>query len=121
MPRDRQPAIRGRLAVLTSGLGLVNTQQTAADIVVQGRVQGVGFRDFAQRRALTRGLVGYVLNLQDGRVRVQVEGARGLIEELIGDLEKGPPLSRVERVTVRWRLATGHFNSFAIRYAEPEP
>jgi acylphosphatase len=99
----------------------VNTQRTAAEIVVEGRVQGVGFRDFARRRALTLGLAGYVMNLKDGRVRVHAEGPRGLIEELTRHLEKGPPLSRVERVTVRWLPATGRFSAFGIRYAEFEP
>jgi acylphosphatase len=93
----------------------------AAEITVEGHVQGVGFRNFAQRRALTLGLAGYVLNLKDGRVRVHAEGARDLIQELARHLEKGPPLSRVERVTIRWLPPTGRFSSFAVRYAEFEP
>jgi len=39
----------------------------------------------------------------------------------VRDLEKGPPLSRVERVSVRWLPATGRFAGFNIRYAEFEP
>jgi acylphosphatase len=93
----------------------------AAEITVEGHVQGVGFRDFAQRRALTLGLTGYVKNLKDGRVRLHAEGARDLIEELTHHLEKGPPLARVDRVAVRWLPATGRFGSFGIRYAEFEP
>ena len=95
----------------------MNAQRAAAEIIVEGHVQGVGFRDFAQRRALALGLAGYVMNLKDGRVRVHAEGARGLIEELARHLEKGPPLARVERATVRWLPATGRYSSFAIRYA----
>ena len=92
----------------------------AAEITVEGHVQGVGFRNFAQRRALTLGLAGYVLNLKDGRVRVHAEGARDLIQELARHLEKGPPLARVERVAVRWLPPTSRFNSFAIQDAEFE-
>jgi acylphosphatase len=58
------------------------------------------------------------MNLKDGRVRVRVEGSRGLIEELARDLEKGPPLSHVQTVAVSWRPVTGRFRSFGIRYAE---
>jgi len=99
----------------------VNGQRTAAEIVVEGDVQGVGFRNFAQRRAALLGLSGYVMNLKDGRrLRVLAEGSRGFIEDLVKHLEKGPPLARVERVSVRWLVPTGRFGAFDIRYAEFE-
>lgn len=84
-------------------------------------MHGVGFRNFAQRRASLLGLSGYVMNLKDGRVRVHAEGPRDVLEELMRHLEKGPPLARVERVNVRWLAPTGRFAAFAIRYAEFEP
>jgi acylphosphatase len=90
----------------------------AADIVVEGRVQGVGFRGYAQRKAAALGLQGYVMNTRDGRVRVRAEGERETIEELVRDLQKGPPLSKVARVGVTWLAPTGRFGSFGIRYAE---
>ena len=62
--------------------------RSAAEIVVEGRVQGVGYRDFVQRKAASLGLAGYVMNLKDGKVRVRVEGGRDLIEELMHDLGK---------------------------------
>ncbi len=93
----------------------------AAEIIVEGRVQGVGFRTYAQRKASPLGLSGYVMNLRDGRVRVRVEGAREVIEELVRELQKGPPLSRVEHVSVAWLPSTGRFASFGIRYAGFDP
>ena len=81
-------------------------------------MQGVGYRNFAQRKAAQLGLRGYVMNLKDGRVRVRVEGGREVIEELARDLHKGPPLAHVETVSVAWRLPTGRFASFEVRYAE---
>lgn len=95
--------------------------RSAAEIVVEGRVQGVGYRNFVERKAAQFGLLGYVMNLKDGRVRVRVEGRRGAIEDLARDLEKGPPLARVEQVSVMWRPPTGRFSSFGIRYAEFDP
>lgn len=92
--------------------------RTGAEIVVAGDVQGVGYRYFAQRKALQLGLRGYVMNLRDGRVRVRVEGPRETIEELVRDLEKGPPLARVETVSVTWIPSTGRFPSFGVRFAE---
>jgi acylphosphatase len=95
--------------------------RTAAEILVAGRVQGVGYRNFVERKASQLGLLGYVMNLRDGKVRVRVEGSREVIEELARDLGKGPPLARVEEVTVRWRPPTGRFSSFGIRFAEFDP
>jgi len=85
---------------------------------VQGEVQGIGYRNFAQRRASQLGLAGFVMNLKDGRVRVRVEGSRDLIEGFARDLEKGPPLARVEKLSVTWLPPTGRFASFGIRFAE---
>ncbi len=93
----------------------------AAEILVEGHVQGVGYRDYARRRAALLGLAGWVMNLRDGRVRLRAEGPRPVIEDLVRALEKGPPLSRVERVEVRWLPATGRFANFDIRFAEFEP
>ena len=93
----------------------METSSTGAEILVEGRVQGVGFRDFARRRASRLGLGGYVSNLRDGRVRLRVEGPRDSIEMLLRDLEKGPPLARVERVNTRWMPATRRFSDFTIR------
>ena len=92
--------------------------RSAVEILVDGDVQGVGYRNFVQRKALQLGLHGYVMNLKNGRVRVRVEGPRETIEEFARDLEKGPPLARVEKVSVTWLPPTGRFASFGIRFAE---
>jgi len=94
--------------------------QSGAEILVEGSVQGVGYRYFAQRKAQALGLFGYAANLRDGRVRVRVEGNREIIEEYVRDLEKGPPLARVARVDTTWCPFTGKFKGFAIRFTEFE-
>ena len=90
----------------------------AARILVEGQVQGVGYREFVRRRASRLGLTGYVMNLPDGRVRAHAEGAPERVEELARDLEKGPALARVEKVSLTWIEPTGRFATFVIRYAE---
>jgi acylphosphatase len=92
--------------------------KAAAEIRVAGRVQGVGYRSYVLRKAEQLGLAGYVMNLKDGSVRVRVEGGREVIAELARELQKGPPLARVDAVDVTWRPATGRYSSFGIRYAE---
>ena len=89
----------------------------AAEIVVEGRVQGVGYRDFAQRQAGRLGLAGFVMNLNDGRVRAIAEGPREAIDEFVRTLEKGPPLSAVSAVKVRWMAPTRRFAGFDVRFA----
>ncbi|HEV8311328.1 MAG TPA: acylphosphatase [Methylomirabilota bacterium] len=91
---------------------------SAVEIVVEGRVQGVGYRAFAQRRAQDRGLTGYALNLHDGRVKIRVEGDRGDIQAFVRDLETGPPLARVERVSVTALPYSGQYRNFSVRFSE---
>src|SRR5438309_459693 len=85
--------------------------------LVEQLVQGVGYRDYAQRHAERLGLVGYVMNLKDGRVQARAEGPREVIEEFVRALEKGPPLSQVSTVNVRWMTSTGRFAGFDVRFA----
>jgi acylphosphatase len=98
----------------------MTTTDVAAEILVEGHVQGVGYRDFARRRAAMLGLGGWVMNLRDGRVRLRAEGPRERIDELVRALEKGPPLSRVARVDVQWLAPSGRFADFDVRLAEFE-
>lgn len=88
----------------------------AAEIVVAGRVQGVGYRAYAQRQAERLGLSGWVMNLADGRVRARAEGPREVIETFVRALEKGPPLSRVDSIDVRWMASSGRCAGFDVRY-----
>ena len=65
---------------------------------MRGRVQGVGFRYFAQRAAAGLGLRGYVRNLDDGRVEVYAAGGREQLDELAGMLHRGPRWADVRGV-----------------------
>ena len=88
----------------------------ALHAIVHGRVQGVGFRFFVQRRAGEKGLSGWVRNLPDGAaVEVLAEGPRSTLEALVSDLHRGPRMALVEKVDVSWREAAGAFEGFGIR------
>ena len=65
---------------------------------VRGRVQGVGYRYFAQRAAEQVGVGGYVRNLDDGRVEVYAVGTRDQLADLAGRLWKGPRFADVHGV-----------------------
>ena len=65
---------------------------------VSGRVQGVGFRFFAERTAIGLGVGGYVKNLYDGRVEVYAIGSTEQMDALRNALQRGPRMAGVDRV-----------------------
>lgn len=66
--------------------------------VVEGAVQGVGFRYFVRHRASALGLGGRVRNLADGSVEVVAQGTPKALAELEAALWRGPSLAHVSRV-----------------------
>jgi acylphosphatase len=86
---------------------------TAKIYLVRGRVQGVGFRDHAQRVARTLGLTGYVRNLDDGRVEVYAAGPPRKLSDFAAALRKGPRFSDVHGVDVQ-EAALEHYSDFQI-------
>jgi acylphosphatase len=85
------------------------------EVTVRGRVQGVGYRYFALRRAMALGLVGWVANASDGSVWCVVEGPRDGLVALLEQLADGPAGARIEAVAPTWGAATGGFQRFEIR------
>lgn len=86
----------------------------AAELVVSGIVQGVGYRYYCFRKAKELGIVGQVSNQLDGSVRVWAEGDRSAIEALIVELKLGPSGAEVRDVAIEWRDVTGVYASFKI-------
>lgn len=67
---------------------------------VTGRVQGVSFRWYTERRAQELGLTGWVRNHDDGSVRLEAQGPEAAVAELVAWLHEGPPHARVTGVQV---------------------
>lgn len=82
---------------------------------VSGRVQGVGYRWFVQRHAGGRRLTGWVRNLEDGRVELEAEGPRPMLDELLEALGRGPRNSRVDHIAETWGEARNTEEDFTIR------
>ena len=66
--------------------------------LISGRVQGVGFRVFAESAAQREGVHGWVRNLPDRRVEVVCQGEADAIERFERAIRQGPPGARVDRV-----------------------
>jgi acylphosphatase len=82
---------------------------------VFGDVQGVGFRAFVFRRALSYGLKGWVRNRPDGTVELLAEGPRAALDTLLEDVKTGPSGSTVDRVETNWEPASSEFRVFGVR------
>lgn len=72
------------------------------EIIVHGRVQGVGYRDFVRREAKARHLIGWVRNEPDGTVRAHAEGSREALEAWLEALHIGPGGSKIDRIDESW-------------------
>lgn len=83
--------------------------------IIEGRVQGVGFRYFVQDNAVALGLTGWVRNLWNGTVEVTAEGDRQKLEHFLRTLNRGPSGSIVRKVNHQWLSASHEYLDFRIR------
>jgi acylphosphatase len=88
----------------------------ARRFLIDGMVQGVGFRYFVLRAAARHQVKGTVRNLPDGRVEVVAEGEREAMDEFKKDLATGPSLAEVTSLDEADVAATGRYHEFRIDY-----
>jgi acylphosphatase len=75
--------------------------------VVRGRVQGVGYRWFAQQSAASLGIAGFVRNERDGSVAGEAEGEEDIVAAFVAALQRGPLHARVDDVATAALPPTG--------------
>ena len=92
------------------------TGKVARKFFIKGDVQGVGFRFFAQRAAARHQIVGYVKNLDDGRVEALAEGPARKVEAFKHELATGPRFSSVDHVEEINIDPSGAYSSFRIEH-----
>jgi len=86
----------------------------AKKFLIKGRVQGVGYRYFADRWATQLGICGYVKNLWDGNVEVYAIGDALALEELKRQLAEGPRSARVTAIDESDEPVDKRYNHFMI-------
>jgi acylphosphatase len=86
-----------------------------AEIIVKGLVQGVGYRYFVYTKASALKLRGYVKNQMDGTVLTVVEGDKEKIEQLVLNLKQGPMYADVRDLKIVWTGYAAEFSNFEIR------
>ncbi|MEM4546393.1 MAG: carbamoyltransferase HypF [Nitrososphaerota archaeon] len=90
-------------------------EKVRAEVRVSGIVQGVGFRPFVYRIAVSRGLKGFVQNLKDASVRIIVEGPELDIKSFLDALVKEkPPLAHITKIDISYSESKNEFMSFEI-------
>jgi len=86
------------------------------EITVTGRVQGVGYRYFVQKRANEFDIKGWVKNTSDGGVLVMAQGEEKDAETFMDYLRTGPALARVKQLVKNKMPILENFTDFRIRY-----
>jgi len=89
--------------------------RVARRYLISGRVQGVGFRYFTEAAAAREGLHGWVRNLPDGRVEIDVEGEAEAVERFERHVTHGPPGARVSNVDVAESVPHRRESGFSVR------
>lgn len=90
-------------------------QHSRIHVIIQGRVQGVGFRFFVQKNAKRLSLTGWTRNKLNQSVEVVAEGSPSNLEEFLKELQQGPVSSEVTNINTDWGNYSGEFKRFRIR------
>jgi acylphosphatase len=86
-------------------------------LIIEGRVQGVWFRESTRKEADRLGVQGWVRNRREGSVEVVAEGSEENVKKLVSWCHLGPPSARVTRVHETSEMFHGEFNSFDVVYS----
>jgi len=85
-------------------------------VIVEGRVQGVFFRDYTQRQARQLHLKGWVKNRPEGTVEVTISGSEHNVDSMLDWLQTGSPRAAVSALYIEEILPIEKLRSFEIRY-----
>jgi len=91
------------------------------EIIIKGKVQKVGYRDYVEEVARRFNIVGFVENLKDGNVRILCEADEKIIDDFLKAINVKNGLTEVEKIIFKdIGVATGEFQHFEIKYGPLE-
>lgn len=85
-------------------------------IILDGRVQGVGFRYFTQIVASTLNLTGWCENLIDGKVKIEIQGTEQDLHSFIAKIKQGNSFCRVDNIELVTIPVINGEKKYAIKY-----
>jgi acylphosphatase len=91
------------------------SERARVHLIVDGRVQGVGFRFSTYDKAKEFALAGWVSNLGSGEVEIVAEGKQENLQMLAAWAHQGPPSAHVTQVREEWLDFIGELTDFRIR------
>jgi len=92
-------------------------ENTRVRLIIEGRVQGVWFRESTRREAERLGVRGWVRNRREGTVEVLAEGPKENVRKLVDWCHHGPPSARVMRVNETEESFQAEYGSFDVVYS----
>ncbi|MDX8046188.1 acylphosphatase [Gracilibacillus sp. S3-1-1] len=86
-------------------------------VIVEGTVQGVGFRYFTLSTAVDHHITGWVKNLDNGTVEIEAQGDHSEMEQFLAKIKRGPTIfARVKQIHVTEKEPTNLYKAFDIIY-----
>lgn len=85
-------------------------------VIIDGRVQGVGFRYFAQSNAMKHNLTGWVRNMDNGMVQLEIQGLDEKVNSFLSVIKKGNTFIRVDDFSLKKIEIIKDESKFKIKY-----
>ena len=92
------------------------SELACARVLINGLVQGVGFRYFVTSHAVSYDVCGYVRNLDTGGVEIEVEGTREEITKFLAEMRRGPRHGLVTDFQLEWKSFKKQYDHFFVKY-----
>ena len=89
--------------------------ETRLRILLEGRLQGANFRMNTQSQATALGLVGFVRNLSDGRIEIEVQGGEAEVEQMLAWCQEEPHGSQIRSILYRYDETVNRYSDFSVR------
>jgi len=84
-------------------------------VLIEGRLQGANFRLNTQQQADKLGLVGFIRNLSDGRIEIEVQGQENKVEQLLQWCQEEPHGGQIKSILFRYDEPINRYSEFSVR------
>ncbi len=90
-------------------------KQVRMRILIEGRLQGMNFRYHTQQQAKKLGLIGFVQSLSDGRIEIEIQGAKNKVEQMLAWCQEEPQSTHIKTILYRHDEPTERHSDFVAK------